>query len=74
MPQFTSKIDAKVIGSFIAGTLVNVTNNIQVNYKAVTITSDGKVASCACSSFAAEVNTGTDAIKRSDWIYDFLAS
>lgn len=75
MPQFTTKINAKVVGSFIAGTLVNVTNNINVNYKTVTITSDGKVASCSCSSSTStSTNTTTSVIKTSDWIYDSLAS
>jgi phage-related protein len=70
MAPFTVKFDAKVIGAFITGTLINVTNNININYKTVTITSDDKAVSCACS----RSSSSSSEIKRSDWIYDFLAA
>jgi hypothetical protein len=74
MPQMTQKFDFKLVGSFIAGTPFNVTNNSQINYKTVTITSDGRITlSCSCSSVCSTTTTA-NIIPRSDWTYKPLAA
>lgn len=73
MSRLFTNIDAKCIGTFVAGTLINVSIDVDFTYKPTIIQANGKTVPSSCSCSTVTTNTATTT-ERSNWIYDFLAA